>query len=139
MKTNRSGSHRGWSRRHWARAAATSGRSCSAARVVFFITQTELVELVPQSGVADANAEFLQALTHLGQRQVGLLCNPAPEFGAMRLQPRLTIAANLLGPQMPHGAILLPKSRHAFAAHPKAAPHFTCAVTSLLGGDDPPP
>ena len=68
MKTSRAGSHSGWWLRHQARAAATSGLSCSAARVVFFIAKPQIVELVPQGRVGDADAKLLlKPLPHLRQ------------------------------------------------------------------------
>src|SRR6476620_10142711 len=64
MKTRRSGSRSGWAARHCCRWAATSGRSCSAARRTFFYAQAQGGDRPPQSGEGDRQpqpvAEFLQ-------------------------------------------------------------------------------
>ena len=59
------------------RAVLMSGRSCSAARVVFFIAQTELFQTVPQSGDANGNFQVLQTpFLEFAQGQNRLRPNP---------------------------------------------------------------
>jgi hypothetical protein len=74
MNTSGPGLSPGWRSRHSARAAATSGRSCSAARRDFFDCQVQARErLVHQSF---AGGDFVR------------LIQPTPQFGGGRVRPR---------------------------------------------------
>src|ERR1035441_10324891 len=69
------------------RAVLTSGRSCSAARVVFFIAQTELFQTVPQSGDANGNFQVLQTpFLEFVEGQISLRCNPTAQGSVMLFQ-----------------------------------------------------
>jgi hypothetical protein len=75
----------------------TSGRSCSAARVVFFIAQAESVEPVPKGVDPDLDGELLvAALLKFRQRQIGLLGDPPAQRPLMVLQARATYENKLI-------------------------------------------
>gem|GEM_PF-5834675 len=76
MKTKRSGFSSGWLARHSARASATSGRSCSAARSDFFEREIEKLKPVPQASDADRDLAFgEEPRLKFGERDVGLSRN----------------------------------------------------------------
>src|SRR5712692_627060 len=105
MKTSFAGSSNGWSFRHAARAAATSGRSCSAACTVFFEADTFPGVEPPHRSVADADAALLQLVADLLQRQVRSHFDPLQKPGPLALQARTVIAAHGL---RRHAAGVLP-------------------------------
>src|SRR5262249_52814029 len=77
------------------RARATSGRSCSAARKLFFEADVVALEEAPH-GSATACDPALVHLTHpLIQRQIRLLLNQREQPGRMYLQWRRAPAARL--------------------------------------------
>jgi hypothetical protein len=63
MKINRPGSSVGWLLRHSARASATSGRSCSAARSDFFERQAKQLHVCQISPTLAADCAALTATT----------------------------------------------------------------------------
>lgn len=137
MKTSRVRSHCGWSVRQRWRAAFTSGRACSAACVVFFITQAQAVEPMPQRREADLNIELvLAALLQFDQGQIRLLSDPSLQPFLMFLEPRFAVAANLLWPAMSARAVLLPESLHAFATDTEALTDLASASALRARLDD---
>ena len=127
-----------WGRR--IRAALTSGRSCSAARVVFFMAQAELLQPVPQSGDANGNFQLLKTPSlELAQSQIGLRHNPTAQGSVMLLQTGAPITTDLFGPARAGETVLLPKPLHAFAADAKTLAHFAGALPALPRQDDPLP
>jgi hypothetical protein len=71
MNTRRSGSRSSWPSNQTSRAAATSGRSCSAAWAVFFDCDRPCLEEAPERSDASRNAAFLsQASLHFLQADV---------------------------------------------------------------------
>lgn len=109
-----------------------SGRACSAACVVFFITQTQAIEPMPQRGETDLNIELgLAALLQFDQGQIRSLGDPSLQPLLMFLQARFAVAANLLRSAMSARAVLVPESLHALATYAEA---FTdLASASALG------
>jgi hypothetical protein len=84
------------------RAVLTSGRSCSAARVVFFIAQTQLFQTVPQSGDANGNFQVLQTpFLEFAQGQIRLRYNPAAQSSVMLFQAGAPVTADLFGRHSP--------------------------------------
>src|ERR1700691_2959586 len=111
INTNWRTSQPGCCRRQSFRAALTSGRSCSAARVVFFIAQTQLFQAVPQGGDADGNLQLLETpLLEFAQGQIRLLCNPLAQGAVMLFQAGAAITTNLFGPACTRKPLLLPKT-----------------------------
>lgn len=95
MKTRRAGSSPLWLCRQACRAAATSGRACSAACAVFFKTDAMPVEEPPdrrdrrrQPALAEPGADLLQ-------RQIGRLGDQLQKPLAMPLDRRRTAIAAL--------------------------------------------
>src|SRR5215469_18895530 len=76
-KTNRWGSSRCCFRRQVRRAAATSGRSCSAACRTFFERQLQMAQKPEDGGDADRNLPLHEPAPQLFQRDVRLLGNPS--------------------------------------------------------------
>ncbi len=120
------------------RAALTSGRSCSAARVVFFIAQTELFQTVPQSGNANGNVQVFQTpFLEFIEGQIRLRCNPSAQGPVMLFQTGAPVTADLFGPTLAGQTVLVPKTLHAFAADSKTPANFAGAFPAVPRGDDP--
>src|SRR5208282_5921496 len=110
IKTRRRTSQPGCCLRQSLRAALISGRSCSAARVVFFIAQTQLFQAVPQGGDANGNFQVLQTPSlKFAQRQIRLRSNPPAQSSVMLFQAGPPVTANLFGPALASLLVQLPK------------------------------
>src|SRR6266481_9978375 len=93
MKTSRSGSSLGRLSAHAVRAAATSGRSCSAARTLFFEADAVAVEEPPDRTEPRLLLALIeQTALDLLQCQVGLLPNQRKQPFLMLLQRRPALA-----------------------------------------------
>jgi hypothetical protein len=115
-----------------------SGRSCSAARVVFFIAQTQLFQPVPQSGEANGNVQVLPTpFLEFAQGQVRLCSNPSAQGSVMLFKAGAPVTADLFGLALASQTVLLPKTLHAFAADAKTPANFARAFPALPRGDDP--
>jgi hypothetical protein len=89
MNTSRFGFKRGCCPRQIARASATSGRSCSAARSCFFVCQVQAVQRTPDRAMAGGNAVVdQQPSPQLGNCRIGMGCHTGSERVFMRCQPR---------------------------------------------------
>src|SRR5258707_14972911 len=118
MNTNWRTSQLGCCFRQSLRAALTSGRSCSAARVVFFIAQTELFQTVPQGGDANGNFQLLQTTSlEFAEGQIRLRRNPAAQGPVMLFQAGAPVTADLFGPPLARQMVMLPKTLNAFTAY----------------------
>jgi hypothetical protein len=138
IKTNRRTSQLGCCLCQSRRAALTSGRSCSAARVVFFIAQTELFQPVPQSGGANGNVQPLPTpFLEFAQGQFCLRGNPTAQGSIMLFQPGAPVTADLLGPALARHTVLLLKALHALTTDTKTPANFAGALSALTRGDDP--
>src|SRR5580704_5015914 len=93
MKTRRSGSSSVWFCAHSVRAAATSGRSCSAARTVFFEADAMAVEEPPDRPKPCLVPAIIEqtALDFL-QRQIGLAPHQLKQPLLMSLERRPALA-----------------------------------------------
>ena len=140
MNTNWRTSQWGCCCRQSLRAALTSGRSCSAARVVFFIAQTELCQTVPQSGDANGNLQLLQTTAlEFAEGQIRLRRNPSAQGSVMLFQAGAPAAADLFGPAPAGQTVLLPKTLNAFTADAKTPANLTSACSAFPRRDDPLP
>src|SRR5208283_362583 len=140
MKTRRRRSHCGCSRRQSWRAAATSGRSCSAACVVFFRAQSEAPQLVPEGVDPNRYAQLrLAAFLELDQADIRLAADLAVNRAAVGRQLRASVASDLLGPPVPVTRILPYQPRHRPPADPKASADFHRPGSRLASLDDPTP
>src|SRR5215210_2587770 len=92
MKTRRAGSMLGCSSRQRSRAAATSGRSCSAARRLFFEGQLLAVAEAPDRAIARRDAALGQLPPQLLERDVRLLGHPRQKPLPVRVERRLAPA-----------------------------------------------
>src|SRR5580658_153626 len=120
INTSRRTSQSGCCWRQSCRAALTSGRSCSAARVVFFIAQAQPLQTGPQGGDADGDLELLPTpFLEFAQGQIGLLRNPTAQGAAMLFQAGAAITTNLLGLARAGETVPIPIPLHAFATDAK--------------------
>src|SRR5882757_1429100 len=93
MNTRRRALSAGCSAFSSSRAAATSGRSCSAACRTFF--ERDLVAVVEAPDGADSDSELLlaaQPVANLLKRQIGLLRHEIEQPSLVRLERRATVA-----------------------------------------------
>src|SRR5271156_3787922 len=138
MNTNRRTSRLGCCLRQSRRAVLTSGRSCSAARVVFFIAQTELFQPVPQSGGANGNLQLVQTTSlEFAEGQICLRRNPSTQSSVMLFQAGAPVTADLFGSALARQTVLLPKTFHAFTADAKTPANLAGACSARARGDDP--
>src|SRR5271155_1569509 len=80
---------------------------------------------MPEGIDADTYSELLNAtLSQLRKGDVRLLLDPASERPSMLLEPRLTVASDLLRLHMPQLAVLVPDTLHRAPAHRKALAHL---------------
>src|ERR1700722_13598179 len=138
INTSRRTSQLGCCRRQRLRAALTSGRSCSAARVVFFIAQSQSLQTMPQGRQADGHLQLLPALfLQLAQGQTRLPDNPTAQGPVMLFQAGAPIAADWFGLALAGVRVLFPKPFHALATDPKTLAHDAGAFSACARGDDP--
>src|ERR1700753_880584 len=76
MKTSRLGSIAAWRAFHCSRRLATSGRSCSEARRLFFERHAFVLKKVPKGEIADRQTAVGELFEQSPQRQVLLLSDP---------------------------------------------------------------
>src|SRR5882724_7329642 len=93
MNTNRVESSMPWSRIQRRRARATSARSCSAARRLFFKGDLVSSEKPPERGAAACNSPLAHRGKHLIQRQIWLLRNQGEQPIRVLLQGRSASSA----------------------------------------------
>src|ERR1700681_4575927 len=77
------------------RAAATSGRSCSAARRLFFKGQLQMMQKPGDRRLADCDLLLCQSGLELRQRDVRLLRHQLPDQIFMRRQREILVTAKL--------------------------------------------
>src|SRR5579863_3939853 len=97
MNTSRAGSNMPCSRIQRRRARATSARSCSAARRLFFKRDPVALDETPHRGATATNPSLAHRRNHLVQRQVRLLRNQPQQKIRVRLQRRGAPAPRLRG------------------------------------------
>src|SRR5690348_12465368 len=101
MKTSRAGSRAGCSACHAARAAATSGRSCSLACTIFFEADALGGKEPPHRSVADMLAAGGELGADLLECQVGSRGDPLKQPSPLRFQSGAAIATHRLGHKPP--------------------------------------
>src|ERR1700675_3838056 len=77
------------------RAAATSGRSCSAARRLFFKGQLQMMQKPGDRRFADRDLLLCQSGLEFRQRDVRLLRHQLPDQSLVRRQREILVAAEL--------------------------------------------
>jgi len=95
MKTSFRGSRVGWFSRHAARAAATSGRFCSAAQSVFFIADPQALQKPTDRRLPDLDASLAQRLLQFEQGRARRLLDELTHESLMRGELRLPVAAEI--------------------------------------------
>src|SRR5258707_7852928 len=78
MKINRPAGILFWCRFHCRRRRATSARSCSLARRLFFEAETNVVNEMPDTVIADLNAALVQLRQQFASGDIRLLFNSRP-------------------------------------------------------------
>src|SRR5438552_13402347 len=123
MKTSRFGSSHGCRLRNASRAAATSGRSCSAACRLFFKGQVQMPQKSEDRRKADLNLVLRQSGCNLRQRNIGLLRHPLSDPLLVRGQSVALVTAKLRR-----------TDASGLALAPQEAADRTQADVMLLGG-----
>jgi hypothetical protein len=119
MKTSFLASRPSWSAFHFWRASATSGRSCSAARSVFFETDPmPLEEPADRSFGRDQTKTFPGPLFDLPQGEIGLLRHEFQQPVRMRLQRRAAPATTRLRTDAPGLIMQFRPAHRRRRAHP---------------------
>src|ERR1700681_2656795 len=95
MNTSRLGSSFVCRRCNALRAAATSGRSCSAARRLFFKGQLQMMQKPGDRRLSDRDLPLRQSVLKFGQRDVRLPRYQLPHQILVRRQREILVAAEL--------------------------------------------
>src|SRR5277367_7145248 len=78
MKINRPAATLSWCCFHSPRRRATSARSCSLARRLFFKAEINVIEKMPDAVIADLNAALVQFRQQFAAGQIRLLVHTGP-------------------------------------------------------------
>src|SRR5438105_1432158 len=100
------------------RAAATSGRSCSAARRLFFKGQLQMMQKPRDRRLTDHDLLLRQPSLELRQRDVWLLCHQLPDKVLVRRQREILVAAKLCRADAPRFAVKPEEATHRADTHP---------------------
>src|ERR1019366_6197811 len=95
MKTSRLRSSLGCRFCKALRAAATSGRSCSVARRLFFKGQLQMMQKRGDRRLADRYLLFRQSALEFRQRDIRLFSHQLPDQILVRCQSKLLVATDL--------------------------------------------
>src|SRR5882672_3351933 len=138
MNTRRGASRRGCAALSLARAAATSGRSCSAACSVFFEAYpVSLVEAPHRAGCGFQLLLGAKPRPDLLQRQVGLRCNKIEQPLAMLLQRRAGMAGAGLGFDAAGRRPAIDPADRRRGTDVEQTPRLPCALAALHDRDRP--
>src|SRR5215471_14786202 len=118
MNTSLRGSSRACLLTHILRAAATSGRSCSAACRLFFKGEVQMAQKTEDGGLADDNVVLGQASLQFRQREVRPRRDPAYDPALVRLQSISLVATKLVGTDAPGVSPTRQKTAHRTDADP---------------------
>src|SRR6202045_4810417 len=97
MNTRRLGSSCFWSSCKRVRSAAMSGRSCSAARTIFFKGDLLLGEESPNRAIADADIPCGKSGPYVKKRQIGPRREAGGQPVALVFETRIALPAHRLG------------------------------------------
>src|ERR1700737_4100310 len=118
MNTRRLGSSCFWSSCQRVRSAAMSGRSCSAARTIFFKGDLLLGEESPNRARADPDISGGKLAPYVMKRQIGRRRDAGEQPVSLVFETRIALPAHRLGPDAP-GLPETPRPPY-HAAHPGA-------------------
>src|SRR6516225_7740310 len=132
MKISCFGSRVSCSFRKALRAAATSGRSCSAACTLFFKGQVDVVEEPRNPRLAHLHLFFRQADLKLCKRTLRLFCYKFLNQICMWLNPESLVPAELIWTATARFALTLDESANSTQSHVVQLSNF---LTSMTGFD----
>src|ERR1700704_5528346 len=138
MNTNRLGSSFVCRRCNALRAAATSGRSCSAARRLFFKGQLQMMQKPGDRRLSNHDLLLRQSLLEFGQRDIRLLRYQLPHQILVRRQREILIAAKLGPADAARFPVKLEESDHRTDAHAALLGSFRDGSPALDRRDHPP-
>src|ERR1700722_8913912 len=107
MNTSRLGSIVAWRAFHRSRRLATSGRSCSEARRLFFERHAFMVKKMPERIIADHQAAVGQLLEQSPQREIRLLGDPRQNPIPLARHKVRPVAAHFQRSRTANGALSL--------------------------------
>src|SRR5581483_3028219 len=134
-KTRRPGSTRCWWRFHRSRLRATSERSCSLARRLFFEGEPLFAQEAPYRVVADLGAPLSQFGPQRLTGQIGRRRNPRQKPLALSQQGKTPPSAHRLGRLLARGAIVLHPQDDRRYADVEEAGHRAAGLTRLDQSD----
>src|SRR6516164_8759512 len=132
MKTSCFGSRVSCSFRKALRAAATSGRSCSAACTLFFKGQVDVVEEPRNPRLAHLHLFFRQANLKLCKRTIRLFCYKFLNQICMWLKRESLVPVELIWTDTARFALTLDESANSTQSHVVQLSNF---LTSMTGFD----
>src|SRR3974390_1782977 len=116
---------------HALRAAATSGRSCSAACRLFFKGKVEMTKEAEDGSLTDHHVALRQASLQFGQGEIGLSVHPLLDLTPVRLQCVPFIAAKFLRANAPRPSPSREKSTDTTDAYAAQIGSFLVRMTRL--------
>ncbi|MDB5383131.1 MAG: hypothetical protein JWO26_2763, partial [Rhodospirillales bacterium] len=128
MKTKPAGSRRPWCWRHWLHRRATSARSCSAARRLFFEADLLGTEEAPHDRDRHHHATLPQLRGQHRQGQVGLLSNAGKQPRPLPRQCCPTHAAHRAGSDTSRHPLPRGPADHARRAERKPGRHRSATL-----------
>src|SRR5215470_16755265 len=123
---------------HALRAAATSGRSCSAACRLFFKSEFKMTKEAEDSGLTDRHSLLCQASLKFAQRDVRLCINPSHDPAPVRLQHISLVATKFLRTNAPGASPTREKSTDRTDAHATQVGSLFVGVAALNRLNDTP-
>src|SRR6516225_10788795 len=117
MNTSLLGSSLGCILNHALRAAATSGRSCSAACRLFFKSEAQMAKEAENRGLADSHILVRQSSLELSQRDVRPCAEPSRNPIPVPFQSITFVTTKLLGTDAPAVSATCEKSAYRTDAH----------------------
>src|SRR5215216_7664738 len=142
MKTSRFTSSRGCCFCNALRAAATSGRSCSAARRLFFKDKSQMMQKSRDRRLADLNPRLCESPLEFPQRDIRLLRHQSPDSFLVRGQDMLLVSAEFSRPDRTRLPVKPPNANHRADTYAKLVRglqncgtvprRLYCALTKIL-------
>src|SRR5260370_21361256 len=137
MKTSCIGSRFSCSFLKALRAAATSGRSCSAARTLFFKGQVDVVEEPRNPRLAHLDLFFRQANLKLCKRTIRLFRYKLLHPICVWLKRESLVPAKLFWPDTARFALTLDETANVTQSHVVALSNFLPAMTAFVCRTNP--
>ena len=116
---------------HALRAAATSGRSCSAACRLFFKGEVEMTKEAEDGSLTDRHVTLCQASLQFGEGEIGLSVHPSLDLTPVRLKSVPFVAAKFLRTNAPGPSPSREKSTDTTDAYAAQISSFLIRVTRL--------